>query len=173
MMASRIRSALWAALALAGAASADTAAGLRLPLEALSVWRIDGSTAWGLELTAAARRVDRGSKTFVRETDQNYYWLTVAGTRMRFRETGHDVRPFSYLRGETGYSHIDDHGHVYSVFLVNVTAGAGVAWEPFDRVGLWVRKGLEARYQYTGRSDLKSFSLTLRKAPQVIAYFRF
>ena len=180
---------MWAALAfLAGAASADTALGLRLPLEDLSVWRLDDQTAWGLELSASASRIDNdvefeSSKgVLIGKLERRFYSASVAATRMSLRETGHNVKPFSFLRWATVVGFNDDGGNIGRRSMsLSATAGIGVGWQPFERIGVWVRKGISVSYNRSSkpvhshdrRAVSQALSLVLRQAPQAIVYATF
>ena len=181
-----------AALALtAGAASADAAVGVRLPLEDLSVWRLDERTAWGLELTAYVSGLDNddapsfdartGEFLGVSDRESRYYRVAVGVTRMRFRETGHAVKPFYFLRGRPSFSVGILNGDMTDrSWVLETTAGIGVAWQPFERVGVWIRKGLHLSYRHNESPDhrglqidsvFRSMYLGLQRAPQATVYF--
>ena len=178
---------MWAVLvlALAGTASADTAVGLRLPLEELSVWRIDEGRAWGLEVSGSAGWTDEDTPVGPAKDANRAYSAAVAGTRMRLRETGHAVRPLVFLRLGMATTYNDRGlGTDRRSVRLDATAGLGVGWQPFERVGIWLRQGFTAGYMRittSGKTDqgnaieavIRTFNLDLRPAPQAIAYFTF
>ena len=60
------------------------------------------------------------------------------------------------------------------------TAGIGVAWQPFERVGVWIRKGLHLSYRHNDSPEhrglqvdsvFRSMYLGLQSAPQATVYF--
>lgn len=169
-----------------GAARAETrqAIGLELPWRQLSLWSLGPQSAWGLELGGSVTRsggtypaVDEEDR-FLRAVDsESRSWrVDIALTWKRFRETGHDVRPFFFVRGhERVLSTTRDHRTQRS-WITSACAGLGVEWQPFERVGLWARQGLEISYR--GQSDpdrnLDNWILQFaRGAPRVLAYFTF
>lgn len=170
------------------AASTDTAVGMRLPLEDLSVWRLHGRTAWGLELSASASRLDNdvpiesSTGVLIGKLERRFYSAAVAVTRISLRETDHDVKPFSFLRWGISAGLNDDGGNIGRRSMsLSATAGIGVGWKPFDRVGVWVRKGLTVAYRRNSkpvhsldrRAVSQTLSLVLRQAPQAIVYATF
>ena len=60
------------------------------------------------------------------------------------------------------------------------TAGIGVAWQLFERVGVWIRKGLHLSYRHNDSPEhrglqvdsvFRSMYLGLQSAPQATVYF--
>ena len=70
----------------------------------------------------------------------------------------------------------DDNQTEHQSTGASFSVGVGVAWEPWDRVGLWVRQSLSlsVRNEQWNREDFDKSALALSYArPEVIAFFAF
>ena len=191
---------LLAAALWAGAAFGEgTALGLQLPITALSMWKVGESSAMGLEISGRLEKsrgdhredtVDSDGNMLsseIVESENNHYNLNLGLTYKRFRDTGHKIRPFAFWRtsGIVTHQRRDYDGIRESKPTKNrsitlaLSTGLGVAWQPFDRVGLWVRQALIVFRRSGSRTDRNGYefeqsSSGLRlSGPLAIAYFQF
>ena len=185
-------------LGLNGAAFGEgKALGLSLPnLNALSLWKVGESSAWGLEIGGGwtLHRGDGEENTV--DNDGNVLSSEILNTKhgvinpnigltyLMFRDKGHEVQPLTFwnISGRMHRRSLDwgrdSEPKVALSYSLGFTIGIGVAWKPFDRVGLWATQGLtvgtEGR-RNPGLSDqnLKQSSLSFMvRRPSVIAYFQ-
>ena len=172
-----------ALLVLAGAAFAEPsdqhAIGLNLPKEGLNFWKVSDRSAWGIEVNGSwSTRTGTGpSETAVVDVDSESYFVNVGLTAQFFRPTEHRVKPFAASRVRWNRSgRYDDNRKVYQMTGGNFGIGVGVAWEPWDRVGLWVRQYLsvDVHSNEWTREGVETSGFAVRYGrPEVTAFFMF
>ena len=167
--------------------SARWAFGLSLPSANLaSIWRLGPASAWGLELSCSAlswtdAKGPRAEYTevgsFLNRTrdydDRQRKTVAASFTAKRFGPPIRDVAPFGFVRL---YGSVDSiHWSAWpewrtgpqtlSEFDWRIYAGFGVAWTPFDRVGLWASQGVMFWYE---KEDLPSRRIQHEDLPESI-----
>lgn len=165
-----------ALLVLAGAAFAEPsdqhAIGLNLPKQGLSFWKVSERSAWGIE-------VNGSWSTRTGTAPSKSYYVNLGLTAQFFRPTEHKVKPFAASRVTWNRSgRYDDNRKVYQMQMTggNFAIGAGVAWEPWDRVGLWVRQYLsvDVHSNEWTREGVETSGFAVRYGrPEVTAFFMF
>ena len=154
-----------------------TALGLPLPSikgKGLSIWRVRSKTMWGFEMdvsSVSASRVSgpvrppevRDSVTYHPPEDRVRLQLRPALTIKRFRSIRSDVAPFWYqtLYGNFSYSRFPQRDEpirrVRIHWSAGVRLGLGVAWFPWQRVGLSLRQGIALEFK---RDDIGTAALS-------------
>ena len=159
--------------------SGQRAVGLNLPKKGLSFWKVGDRSAWGIEVNGSwiTRTGAAPSETAVGDVDSESYFVNVGLTAQFFRPTEHRVKPFAASRVIWNRSgRYDENRKVYQMTGGNFGIGVGVAWEPWDRVGLWVRQYLSVDVhsnEWTrGGVGTDSFAVGYGR-PEVTAFFMF
>ena len=178
---------LWAGAALGSEPWPRYALGLSLPgMGQVSGWRVQEGSAWGADIRSqwAETRWDAAGDEprLMEEVESRRRLLSLGVHHLRFRPSPHDVRSFMSF-GIDGYflssTHEDDIKTRYrDTWTMTASTGVGVSWQPFERVGMWIRQGaLAISYHISRRpSDPNLARLELQVgvgvgSPSVIAFF--
>ncbi len=168
------------------------ALGLTVPdMDKVSVWRSSGSSAWGLEIgglisssQGEVSQVTTGPegewvKEEIGDLEAGRVSAEISLIHHRYREGKGKIKPFWFVSlSERSSRHTSEGELKGSTLILGCGTGIGVAWRPFNRVGLRTQKGVSLRYTRMnrprdGRDIVRTiFSLALGGA-RTEAFFSF
>ena len=161
------------------------ALGLDLPrMDGFSLWRVGPDRAWGLALTRADYTHNNVTEPYTyrdkdgklkRNDEGDFRLASLVGsfTVQWVGPSSGDVAAFTFGTLLGGYNYVhwpnwDQEERTRVFYSAGLKGGIGVAWKPFERVGLFVSQGVEVQFQ---KNDFPSYK-TVASLPQGLTYYR-